>query len=91
MYNFFLNPETMKKAAKEVRRFASEDELTMDNIQGLKYLNACFHESMRSTKATVFCSFRLLMYEQYILRYRSGLRVWLSLRVLCAETSFLSV
>lgn len=58
MYNFFLNPEKMKKAAKEVRMFASEEDLTMENIQGLKYLNACLRESMRSTElaASLDCS-----------------------------------
>lgn len=48
MYNFMLNSDKARKAAQEVRMaFKNEDELTIENIQGLKYLNACFNESMR--------------------------------------------
>ncbi|KAJ4355101.1 hypothetical protein N0V95_003224 [Ascochyta clinopodiicola] len=50
-YNFLMNPEKMKKAREEIRTsFTDEDELTIENIQKLKYLGACFEESMRSKR-----------------------------------------
>jgi cytochrome P450 len=49
MYNLLLNPEKMKKAVEEVRSsFRNEGELTIEGIQRLRYLDACFNESMRS-------------------------------------------
>ncbi|KAB2573625.1 Cytochrome P450 monooxygenase rdc4 [Lasiodiplodia theobromae] len=47
-YNLLMNPDKMKKLVSEVRgAFASEDELTIENIQSLTYLAACFNESLR--------------------------------------------
>ncbi|KAK7702737.1 hypothetical protein SLS57_011236 [Botryosphaeria dothidea] len=47
-YNLLMNPEKLKKLVKEVREsIKSEDDLTLENIQSLKYLVACFDESMR--------------------------------------------
>ncbi|KAF3040909.1 hypothetical protein E8E12_006216 [Didymella heteroderae] len=52
-YNLLKNPDKMKKAVDEVRMsFTSEDDLTIENIHRLKYLNACFEESMRIYPST---------------------------------------
>ncbi|KAH7072061.1 cytochrome P450 [Paraphoma chrysanthemicola] len=53
MYNLLLNPEKMKKAVEEVRSsFRNEGELTIEGIQRLRYLDACFNESMRIYPST---------------------------------------
>lgn len=50
-YNLLMNPEKLKKLVKEVREsIKSEDDLTLENIQSLKYLVACFDESMRGRR-----------------------------------------
>ncbi|OBT82403.1 hypothetical protein VE02_08402 [Pseudogymnoascus sp. 03VT05] len=42
------NPEKLKRVTAEIRsRFATEADLTFDNIMSLPYLNACFDESLR--------------------------------------------
>ncbi|KAH8723926.1 cytochrome P450 46A1 [Phaeosphaeriaceae sp. PMI808] len=47
-YILTQNPEVMQKLATEVRsKFASSDDLTMDAIMGLPYLNACLKEALR--------------------------------------------
>jgi cytochrome P450 len=54
-YNLLMNPDKMEKAVNEIRTsIATEDELTIENIQRLKYLDACFKESMRSTRLAAF-------------------------------------
>ncbi|KAK0638317.1 putative sterigmatocystin biosynthesis P450 monooxygenase stcF [Lasiodiplodia hormozganensis] len=53
MYNLLSNPDKMKKLLQEIRSsFATEEDLTIENIQKLKYLAACFDESMRMYPAT---------------------------------------
>lgn len=48
-YNLLKNPDKMQKVVDEVRTtFSSEKDLTVENVHRLKYLNACFEESMRS-------------------------------------------
>lgn len=48
MYNLLSNPDKFEKLVQEVRSsFSSEEDLTIENIQQLKYLAACFDESMR--------------------------------------------
>jgi cytochrome P450 len=58
-YNLLKNPDKLKKVVDEVRSsFAGEDELTIGNIHHLKYLNACFEESMRSeSPKLVLCDY----------------------------------
>ncbi|GME64425.1 Cytochrome p450 [Neofusicoccum parvum] len=48
LYNMLMNPSKMEKLVAEVRgSFRSEDELTIENVRALKYLAACFDESLR--------------------------------------------
>ncbi|KAK1971915.1 cytochrome P450 [Colletotrichum sublineola] len=47
---FFLakNPETLKTVREEVRSaFGSVEDMTIDRLAGLKYLNACLRETLR--------------------------------------------
>jgi cytochrome P450 len=42
------HPDTMKKLVSEVRStFGSSDDISMDVIAGLPYLNACIKEALR--------------------------------------------
>lgn len=48
MYNLLSNPDKLQKLLQEIRSsFSTEEDLTIENIQQLKYLAACFDESMR--------------------------------------------
>ncbi|KAF2022566.1 cytochrome P450 [Setomelanomma holmii] len=52
-YNLLMNPTKMKRVVDEIRSMITkEDDLTIENIQRLKYLDACFSESMRSRMTT---------------------------------------
>ncbi|PSN74548.1 benzoate 4-monooxygenase cytochrome P450 [Corynespora cassiicola Philippines] len=52
-YILLMNPDKMEKLVKEIRgSFQSESELTIENIARLKYLSACFDESLRLYPAT---------------------------------------
>ncbi|KAL1616667.1 hypothetical protein SLS54_008234 [Diplodia seriata] len=46
---FYLlrNPEKMRKVVEEVRGVESEDELALERLPRLPYLNACFEEGLR--------------------------------------------
>lgn len=47
-YLLLTNPESMKKLVSEIRgSFASSDEISIDAIAGLPYLNACIKEALR--------------------------------------------
>ncbi|KAL1625079.1 hypothetical protein SLS56_007506 [Neofusicoccum ribis] len=53
LYNMLMSPVKMEKLVAEVRSsFRSEEELTIENIQALKYLAACFDESLRQRQFT---------------------------------------
>jgi cytochrome P450 len=41
------NLEKMQKLVEEIRAFSSADELTVSNLQRLKYLHACLEEALR--------------------------------------------
>lgn len=45
-YYFLKNPDKLQKAVDEVRAM-SEDELTLETLPRLPYLNACFEEALR--------------------------------------------
>jgi cytochrome P450 len=58
-YNLLMNPDKMKKVVEEVRTsFTSEEDLTIEGIQRLVYLSACFDESMRSKLSTCCACFK---------------------------------
>ncbi|KAK4555501.1 hypothetical protein LTR86_007253 [Recurvomyces mirabilis] len=47
-YYLLTNPDKMVKLTHEIRStFASEDEITMEKLQSLKYLSACLEEGLR--------------------------------------------
>jgi cytochrome P450 len=47
-YLLLKNPETMKKLVTEVRdAFCSSDDISMEAIKGMPYLNACIKEALR--------------------------------------------
>ena len=46
-YLFLMNPDTLKKAAGEVRAMNSEDDLNLENLAHLRYMSLCFQEAMR--------------------------------------------
>jgi cytochrome P450 len=47
-YYLLVNPDKMKKLTSEIRHgFVTEDEITIERLQALKYLNACLEEGLR--------------------------------------------
>ncbi|GME47900.1 Cytochrome P450 [Neofusicoccum parvum] len=47
-YLLLKNPDKYEKLVKEIRgSFESEDELTIENLQRLEYMHACFQEGLR--------------------------------------------
>ena len=47
-YYLLANPEKLNKLTKEVRQeFSSEEEITIERLQALSYLNACVEEGLR--------------------------------------------
>ncbi|EKG21329.1 Cytochrome P450 [Macrophomina phaseolina MS6] len=62
MYNLLSHPDKLEKLLKEIRSsFSSEADHTIENIQKLKYLAACFDESMRLYPATPLSIPRLVV------------------------------
>ncbi|THW45121.1 cytochrome P450 [Aureobasidium pullulans] len=48
-YNLLRNPGPMKRLTAEIReRFASEDDITIDELPRLPYLTACIEEGLRT-------------------------------------------
>ena len=46
-YNLCRNPQTLQKLTEEIRTIGCSDDLTITNLSGMKYLNACIQESLR--------------------------------------------
>ncbi|KAF4534596.1 Cytochrome p450 protein [Lasiodiplodia theobromae] len=47
-YHLLMNPDKMRKLVDEIRgEILNEEDLTIDNLRQLKYLQACFDEGMR--------------------------------------------
>ncbi|EMC96846.1 hypothetical protein BAUCODRAFT_34244 [Baudoinia panamericana UAMH 10762] len=47
-YYLLMNPDKLARLLAEIRsEFANEEEITIERLQGLKYLNACVEEGLR--------------------------------------------
>ncbi|EKG21958.1 Cytochrome P450 [Macrophomina phaseolina MS6] len=46
-YFLLKNPDKMRKLTEEVRSLESEEDLTLDALQHMKYLSACLEEALR--------------------------------------------
>lgn len=47
-YHLLRNPDKMSKLVAEIRQtFATDEDITIERLQALKYLNACVEEGLR--------------------------------------------
>lgn len=46
-YLLLKNPDKLRRVTDEIRALESEEHLTLETLQGLKYMSACFEEGLR--------------------------------------------